>query len=105
MDTIAADLVADPAGEGPTPRLALDGFDGPLALLLTMARATRSIWRLTPVAARGDAEGLDTTALYLPPWRDQHTVANARERILRLLAETPAGAPLGSFLPSAAPPD
>ena len=52
-----------------------------------------------------DAEGLDTTAVYLPPWRDLHTVANARERILRLLAETPEGAPLASFLPSAAPPD
>ena len=48
-----------------------------------------------------DAEGLDATAVYLPPWRDLHTVANARERILRLLAETPAGAPLASFLPSA----
>ena len=42
MDPIAADLVADPAGEGPTPRLALDGFDGPLALLLAMARANQS---------------------------------------------------------------
>jgi segregation and condensation protein A len=48
-----------------------------------------------------DAEGLEATAVYLPPWRAQHTVANARERILRLLAETPAGAPLASFLPSA----
>jgi segregation and condensation protein A len=41
MGTIAADLVADPVGEGPTPRLALAGFDGPLALLLTMARANQ----------------------------------------------------------------
>ena len=48
-----------------------------------------------------DAEGLEATAVYLPPWRDLHTVANARERILRLLAETPAGAPLTSFLPNA----
>lgn len=217
MDTIAADLVAYPPGEGPTPRLALDGFDGPLALLLAMARANQIVlacislpdlidqlaaalqqagpatlvsqkgdwlvmasWLLLlrsrlllpaatavqqaaedeahrlrerlvdlqaaqalaawldhrpllghDVFARGqpellgtaietnhevdvteflwacltlfddDAEGLDTTAVYLPPRRDLHTVANARERILRLLAETPAGAPLASFLPSA----
>ena len=43
MDTIAADLVAYPPGEGPTPRLALDGFDGPLALLLAMARANQIV--------------------------------------------------------------
>jgi chromatin segregation and condensation protein Rec8/ScpA/Scc1 (kleisin family) len=49
------------------------------------------------------ADSVDTPALYLPPWRDLHTVPSARERILRLLAETPAGAPLGSFLPSAPP--
>jgi segregation and condensation protein A len=217
MGTIAADLVADPVGEGPTPRLALAGFDGPLALLLTMARANQiDLARIslpdlidqlaaalqqagpaTPVGEKGDwlvmaswlvllrsrlllpgatagqqaaedeahrlrerlvdlqaaqalaawldhrpllghdvfargqpellglaietshdvdvteflwaclalfdddTEGLDTTAVYLPPWRDLHTVPNARERILRLLAETPAGAPLASFLPGA----
>jgi segregation and condensation protein A len=217
MDTIAAALVPDPAGEGPTPRLALDGFDGPLALLLTMARANRidlarislpdlidqlaaalqqagpatsvsqkgdwvvmASWLLLlrsrlllpaatavqqaaedeahrlrerladlqaaqalaawldhrpllgqDVFARGqpellgvaietnydvdvteflwaclalfddDDEGLDATAVYLPPWRELYTIPNARERILRLLAETPAGAPLGSFLPNA----
>ena len=220
MGTIAADLVADPVGEGPTPRLALAGFDGPLALLLTMARANQiDLARIslpdlidqlaaalqqagpaTPVGQKGDwlvmaswlvllrsrlllpaatavqqaaedealrlrerlvdlqaaqalaawldhrpllghdviargqpellgtgietnhevdvteflwaclalfdddTEGLDATAVYLPPWRDLHTVANARERILRLLAETPAGAPFANFLPNA-PPD
>jgi hypothetical protein len=40
------------------------------------------------------AEGLDTTTLYLPPWRDLHTVP---KRILRLLAETPVVAPLGQL--------
>ena len=42
---------------------------------------------------------LDTTPVYTPPWRDLHTVDDARARILRLLAETPDGAPLARFLP------
>jgi segregation and condensation protein A len=47
-----------------------------------------------------DAAPPDTTLLYRPPPRpDLHTVAEARERILRQLAETPEGGPLVRFLP------
>ena len=47
-------------------------------------------------AAAGD---LDTTAVYTPPWRNLHTVSAAQERILKVLAETPEGAPLDRLLP------
>jgi segregation and condensation protein A len=47
-----------------------------------------------------DAGERDTTSVYRPPLRlELHTVADARERILRQLAETPEGGPLDRFLP------
>jgi segregation and condensation protein A len=47
-----------------------------------------------------DAGEPDTTSVYRPPLRlELHTVANARERILQQLAETPDGAVLDRFLP------
>src|SRR5271166_1480659 len=47
------------------------------------------------------AEDPDTTPVYRPRWRDLHAVDDARERILRLLAETPDGAPMDQFVPAA----
>jgi segregation and condensation protein A len=47
-----------------------------------------------------DAGEPDTTSVYRPPLRHElHTVADARERILRQLAELPEGGPLEQFLP------
>jgi segregation and condensation protein A len=43
----------------------------------------------------------DTTPVYRPRWRDLHAVDDARERILRLLADAPNGAPMGQFVPAA----
>ena len=47
------------------------------------------------------AEDPDTTPVYRPRWRDLHAVDDARERILRLLADAPNGAPMGQFVPAA----
>jgi len=47
-----------------------------------------------------DAGEPDTTSVYRPPLRPElHTVADARERILRQLVELPEGGPLEQFLP------
>jgi segregation and condensation protein A len=48
-----------------------------------------------------DLAGADTTAAYLPPWLDLHSVPEARERILLRLAEAPDGHGLGDLLPQA----
>ncbi|MEJ1976605.1 MAG: segregation/condensation protein A [Acetobacteraceae bacterium] len=48
-----------------------------------------------------DDEAPDTTTLYRPLWLDLHATPEARERILRLLAETPGGGRLDRFLPQA----
>ncbi len=43
----------------------------------------------------------DTPASYRPVWLDLHSIADARERILRLLADAPDGRPLDGLLPEA----
>src|SRR5271169_2765748 len=43
----------------------------------------------------------DTAPVYRPRRLDLHAVDDARERILRLLAETPDGAPMDHFVPAA----
>ncbi len=48
-----------------------------------------------------DDEAPDTATLYRPLWLDLHATPEARERILRLLAETPGGGRLDRFLPQA----
>jgi segregation and condensation protein A len=47
------------------------------------------------------ADGADVGAasVYRPPWHDLRTMPEARDRILRLLAEAPGGGPLSWFLP------
>jgi segregation and condensation protein A len=46
-----------------------------------------------------DAEQLDTVARYRPSWTDLYSVAEARDRILRILGEGGDGEILGHFLP------
>ena len=46
-----------------------------------------------------DEPAPDTADVYRPRWFDLYTVAEARERILRLLAETPEGVLLARLLP------
>jgi segregation and condensation protein A len=46
-----------------------------------------------------DAEQLDTAARYRPTWTDLYSVAEARDRILRILGEGGDGQALGHFLP------
>ena len=46
-----------------------------------------------------DAEQLETVARYRPVWRDLYSVAEARDRILRILGEGGDGETLGHFLP------
>ena len=46
-----------------------------------------------------DAEQLDTVARYRPTWTDLYSVAEARDRILRILGEGGHGQALGHFLP------
>jgi segregation and condensation protein A len=46
-----------------------------------------------------EAEPLETVAVYRPLWTDLHTVAEARDRILRILGEGGDGQPLQHFLP------
>jgi segregation and condensation protein A len=49
-----------------------------------------------------DAEPLDTVARYRPTWTELYSVAEARDRILRMLGEGGDGKPLGHFLPEQA---
>ena len=46
-----------------------------------------------------DAEQLHTVARYRPAWTDLYSVAEARDRILRMLGEGGDGETLGHFLP------
>jgi segregation and condensation protein A len=46
-----------------------------------------------------DAEALDTVARYHPTWTDLYSVAEARDRILRMLGEGCEGEELRHFLP------
>ena len=46
-------------------------------------------------------DAADTGSRYQPTWFDLHSLPEARDRILRLLSETPDGGPLGRFLPAA----
>ena len=48
-----------------------------------------------------DAGELDTVARYRPTWTDLYSVAEARDRILRILGEGGDGQALGPFLPPA----
>jgi segregation and condensation protein A len=48
-----------------------------------------------------DLPDADTTTRYQPRWWDLHTIADARVRILRLLADSPAGRLLDTLLPEA----
>jgi segregation and condensation protein A len=45
------------------------------------------------------SEAADTRVVYRPAWHDLHSIADARTRILRLLADTPEGYTLGRLLP------
>ena len=45
------------------------------------------------------ADAADTETVYRPRWFEPHAVPEARDRILRRLAEAPDGGPLGRFLP------
>jgi segregation and condensation protein A len=47
-----------------------------------------------------ETDAPDTAAVYRPVPLDLHTVADARERILRLLGENPDGAPFERLLPA-----
>jgi segregation and condensation protein A len=49
-----------------------------------------------------DAEQLETVARYRPTWTDLYSVAEARDRILRILGEGEDGQALGHFLPEQA---
>ena len=46
------------------------------------------------------AHDVDTGIVYRPPWHDLHSMRDARERILALLASQPDGASLERFLPA-----
>jgi segregation and condensation protein A len=48
------------------------------------------------------ADSADTAAHDRPRWLDLYVMPEARDRILRLLAEAPDGGPLGRFLPQTA---
>ena len=47
-----------------------------------------------------DARDVDTSIVYRPPWHDLHSLPDARQRILDLLASLPDGASLEQFLPA-----
>ena len=46
------------------------------------------------------AGDVNTSVVYRPPWHDLHSTAEARERIMALLASQPDGASLERFLPA-----
>ncbi len=48
-----------------------------------------------------DLPDADTTTRYQAPWWDLHTIADARVRILQLLADSPEGLLLNTLLPEA----
>jgi segregation and condensation protein A len=50
-----------------------------------------------------DPDGIDGTEVYRPLWHDLCSVLDARARVLRLLPEASAEAPLTQFLPDIAP--
>lgn len=56
------------------------------------------LWAAMGLFADGTDEA-DAASVYRPRWAELYAMGDARERILRLLAETPEGGPLGSFLP------
>ena len=49
-----------------------------------------------------DLPGPDTAASYRPLWLDLHALPDARDRILRLLGDSPDGRPLDQLLPEQA---
>ena len=56
------------------------------------------LWASMALFEDGADDG-ETTAVYRPRWADLYTVGDARDRILRLLAQAPDGAALSRFLP------
>jgi segregation and condensation protein A len=62
--------------------------------------AIEFLWASMALFDDGTADP-DTTPAYRPRWFDLHTVDAARERILRLLAAEPDGAPLAWFVSGA----
>jgi hypothetical protein len=54
------------------------------------------LWAIMGLFAEG-ADEAEATAVYRLRWADLYAVGDARERILRLLAGTPEGGPLGWF--------
>jgi len=56
------------------------------------------LWASMALFADG-ADETDAVSVYRPRWADLYTVGDARDRILRLLAEAPDGAALSRFLP------
>ena len=56
------------------------------------------LWAAMGLFDDGDDKA-DAVSVYRPRWADLYTLGDARDRILRLLAEAPEGAPLGRFLP------
>jgi hypothetical protein len=86
------------------------------SLLCVRARPARDVWRFgrgraldmteflwASLALFDDEQPADTTTAYRPAPLALHTVAQARERILRRLSEQPDGAPLAELLPVEAP--
>ena len=59
------------------------------------------LWAAMPLFD-DDPPQADTAAQYQPHWLDLHSIADARLRILRLLAEAPDGRPLDELLPERA---
>ena len=58
------------------------------------------LWASMGLFSEG-AEEPCASSVYRPRWADLYALGDARDRILRLLAEAPEGAPLGWFLPDA----
>jgi hypothetical protein len=56
------------------------------------------LWAAMGFFDDGDEEPA-ARSVYRPRWADLYTLDDARDRILRLLAAAPEGAPLGGFLP------
>jgi segregation and condensation protein A len=57
------------------------------------------LWAAMGLFAEGDEEP-GARPVYRPRWADLYTLDDARDRILRLLAAAPEGAPLGRLLPN-----